>query len=289
MYASSLPPRSLLFAPGSRPDLVAKMPRSAPDLAVIDLEDGVIEAARATARTALPALVAALAGDVGAVGVRVSVHVGRAGALDLAAAAVPGLAMLVVPKAESPAALAGFADRLDAHGVPDSCGVVVGIESARGVAAVFDLLACSDRIVGAYFGAEDFISSMGGRRTKHGAEVAHARARVVLAARAGGCFALDQALPDFRDEPAFRVDAEAGRDLGYDGKLCIHPAQVTIANHTFTPSPLEVERARSIVHEFEAAVARGDATPVIDGTLVDEAVVRRLRAVASRIAPDVAR
>jgi citrate lyase subunit beta/citryl-CoA lyase len=283
----------MLFAPGSRPDLVAKMPRSAPDLAVIDLEDGVIEAARATARTALPGLVAGLvaglAGDVGAVGVRVSAHVGPAGALDLAAAAVPGLSALVVPKAESPAALAGFADRLDAHGMPDSCGVVVGIESARGVAAVFDLLACSDRIVGAYFGAEDFVSSMGGRRTKHGAEVAHARARVVLAARAGGCFALDQALPDFRDEHAFRADAEAGRDLGYDGKLCIHPAQVTIANHTFTPSPLEVERARSIVHEFDAAVAHGDATPVIDGTLVDEAVVRRLRAVASPIAPEVAR
>jgi citrate lyase subunit beta/citryl-CoA lyase len=277
------------------------MPRSAPDLAVIDLEDGVTGATRAAARTARPDLVAGLvaelvagpAGDVGAVGVRVSAHVGPAAALDLAAAAVPGLSTLVVPKAESPAALTRFADRLDEHGVPDSCGLIVGIESARGVAAVFDLLACSDRIVGAYFGAEDFVSSMGGRRTKHGAEVAHARARVVLAARAAGCFALDQALPDFRDEHAFRADAEAGRDLGYDGKLCIHPAQVRVANHTFTPSPLEVERARSIVHSFDAAVAHGDATPVIDGTLVDEAVVRRLRAVASpmaaQIAPEVAR
>jgi len=111
----------------------------------------------------------------------------------------------------------------------------------------------------------------------------------VLAARVHGRFALDQALPDFRDEHAFRADAEAGRDLGYDGKLCIHPAQVIIANHTFTPSPLEVERARSIVNAFDAAVAHGDATPVIDGTLVDEAVVRRLRAVASPTTPEVAR
>ena len=78
----------------------------------------------------------------------------------------------------------------------------------------------------AYFGAEDYIADLGGRRTAGGEEALFARSRVALAARVAGVAALDQVVVDFRDDAAFERDAEAGRAIGYRGKLCIHPAQV---------------------------------------------------------------
>src|SRR4051812_26790160 len=132
------------------------------------------------------------------ISVRVSTDRGPAADLDLAACApARSLTSLIVPKAEDPEVVAAFGRRMDVHGLPEQCGVILGIETARGVADILELVRSSDRIVGLYFGAEDFISSMRGRRTPAGLEVLHARSKVVLAARAAGCFALDQALPDF--------------------------------------------------------------------------------------------
>jgi hypothetical protein len=85
---------------------------------------------------------------------------------------------------------------------------------------------------------------LGGRRSADSTEVL-TRSRVVLAARLAGVTALDQVVTNFRDDAAFERDATAGRDLGYRGKLCIHPSQIPIANRDFSASAERSWRGRA--------------------------------------------
>ena len=128
-----------------------------------------------------------------------------------------------------------------------------------------------------YFGAEDFITDMGGVRTEAGLEVLYARSRVALGARLAGVHAIDQIVPRFDDEERFLDDARAGRAIGYGGKLCIHPSQVPLANQVFSPSVEEIDHARRLVAAHDAAIARGEAAIAFEGQMVDEPMVRRAR------------
>lgn len=261
--------RSLLFAGATRPDLVAKLDRSGADAVVIDLEDAVPAAAKGQAREALPELIASVASTP--VLVRVNDAASRWFDDDLAAVAELPLAGAVLPKAEREGDVTAVAERL-----ADGAVVVAGLESARGVANCESLLDGSGATC-CYFGAEDYVADLGGRRSGGGEEVLYARSRVALAARVAGLPALDQVVVDFRDDAVFERDAEAGRDLGYRGKLCIHPSQVTIANLVFSPSEGELERARGMLAAWEEGAERGVAAVEFEGEMVDGPAVRMAR------------
>ncbi len=127
------------------------------------------------------------------------------------------------------------------------------------------------------FGAEDFITDLGGRRTPEGLEVLYARSRVVLAARAAALQALDQVFVNLRDDEAFRWDAEMGRQLGYSGKMCIVPRQVEAANLVFSPSAEEIDRARRLLEAYEDAKGSGHGVFEFEGAMVDEPILKRAR------------
>lgn len=257
--------RSLLFAGATRPDLVAKLGRSGPDAVAIDLEDAVPDDDKLEARAALPELVASVDGP------RVFVRVnGPASAWfedDLAAVARLSVDGVVVPKAESAADIERAQARLT-----EEEAVMAGIESARGVKEAGAICAAGADL--AYFGAEDYIADLGGRRTAEGAEVLFARSHVALEARLAGVPTLDQVVVDFRDDAAFERDAEAGRAIGYRGKLCIHPSQVPVANRVFGATAAEVERARAVLAAWEEGAARGVAAVELDGAMVDGPALR---------------
>ena len=157
-------------------------------------------------------------------------------------AALPeGLAAVVVPKVETLDGLDQVRAALGAAGLGE-LAVIAGLETALGVADARLLLAHSV-VRGAYFGAEDFIADMGGIRTASNHEVAFARGQVALAGRLADVPVLDQVVADFRDDDRFRRESEEARAMGYAGKLCIHPAQVSIAIDVFTPSAEEIGRA----------------------------------------------
>ena len=169
---------------------------------------------------------------------------------DLAAAVNMRMDGVIVPKLETTAELRQFATA----GIP----IIGVIETARGVANVETLGAAqSSHLAALAFGAEDFVTDVGGRRTPEGLEVLYARSRVVLAARASGLQALDLVYVNIRDDEGFRRDAQMGRQLGYSGKMCIVPRQVEIANAVFSPSAEEMESARRLLAAFESAQASG--------------------------------
>jgi citrate lyase subunit beta/citryl-CoA lyase len=271
--------RSVLFAPANRPELVAKLPRSSPDVVVLDLEDAVPAtekpAARAMARAGAQTLLALESGP--AVIVRVNAPGTEWFDDDLREAPVPGLAGVIVPKLETLDEADRAATALDRAACAD-VGIVAGIETARGVADARTLLV-HERIVACYFGAEDFTVDMGGVRRDDNLEVLFPRAQVALAARLAGVPALDIVVAAFTDEERFRREAAEARALGYAGKLCIHPSQVPLANAAFVPGADEVERARRLLAAYDAAVAEGRAAIAFEGQMVDEPLAARARAV----------
>lgn len=269
--------RSLLFAGATRPDLVAKLGRSAPDAAVVDLEDAVPPDHKQQARAAARDSAAALAAAHPALRVFVRVNPAASGLLeaDVAAAVTPGLAGVVLPKLEA----AGDVERLRAALAASGCerlAIVGGLETARGVHDAYTLLGLG--LEAAYFGAEDYAADLGARRTELGDEVLYARSHVVLAARLQGVTPIDQAVVAIRDDAQYAADARRGRALGYRGKLCVHPAQVALAHVAFTPSGEELEHARRVLAAWEAHAAGGVGALEVDGAMVDEPALRLARA-----------
>ena len=277
--------RSLFFAPANRPDLIAKFPRFPADCYVIDLEDGTPPADKASARASLGTSVASLraAGLKGLLMVRVNEPASEHYLADIAAAWATDVDGIVIAKLEDTAqlfpALHGGGERT----------ILAGIESILGVVNALALCAAHPRVTAVYFGAEDFISDMGGRRTALGNEVLYARSQVAIAAKAARITALDQAVIEIRDDTQFREDAARGRDLGYDGKICVLPRQVAIANELFSPRPDEVTYARRLIETYDRATSAGLGTIDFEGKMIDGPTLKRAQrmvALAQRIEAD---
>lgn len=269
--------RSLLFMPGTRPELLSKAPRWRPDAVVLDLEDAVAPDAKAEARAAV-----VNHGTLRADGSSVLVRVNAPGSPwfedDLRAVAGTDAAGLVLPKAETPESVYSIAQRLTE--LSPSAVLVVGIETARGADNAKELLGAG--ATAAYFGAEDFIADMGGRRSNDGLEVLYARSRVAIAGRLAGVPVIDQAVVNLDDDDGFLRDAEQGRGIGYVGKICIHPRQVALCHRAFTPTAAEVEHAGRVVRAVEQGVG------VVDGSMVDGVHLRLAHHVLARAASAVA-
>jgi citrate lyase subunit beta/citryl-CoA lyase len=269
--------RSLLFAPGSKPDVLRKLPRTGADGVVLDLEDAVAPSGKDEARTTVAAVAAELIAEHPTLRVLVRVNAVPTGWFNDDVADLPdGLTAVVVPKLESAAQVesVGVALRQEGRG---GLPIVAGIETGAGVWHVDEILGPAVRAV--YFGAEDYVADIGGVRTTSNTEVLYARSRVALAARLSGALALDQIVPAFGDDAAFRADANEGRAIGYRGKLCIHPVQVALAHEVFTPSAGEVERARALLEAYDEAQARGESVLAFEGQMVDEPLARQARAI----------
>ena len=265
--------RSLMFVPGGRPELLAKVVRSRPDVVVADLEDAVAADAKDRARAQSLAALRAERPGAGAVLLRVNPPgtPWHAADLDAAAEAAADGALdgIVLPKYERVEQLAAVRAAL-----PAGARVVVGLETGLGVADARPLLAAQPDA--AYFGAEDYVADLGGRRTGAGHEVLYARSRVCLAAHLAGVPSIDQAVVAVRDVAAFEADAAAARDLGYHGKICLHPLQVAAAHAAFTPSEPEIAHAREVL------AAAGAGVGVVDGQMVDAVHVAMARGVLTR-------
>lgn len=273
--------RSVLFAPATRAELLRKLPRSQPDAAIIDLEDSVPPEAKELARGIAHSVAEELAASFAQL--RLFVRVNAVGtpwfADDVAQALAPGLVGIVLPKYESPDQLEQVCAALKQQGQAHLV-VIAGLETAIGVERAADILRAP--IVAAYFGAEDFIADMGGERTEAGFEVHYARSRVALAARVAGVQALDQVVVNFHDDQRFVTEARLARQLGYTGKMCIHPAQVPLAHQVFSPTPQEVERARRLLDAYKQAQAEQQGVIVFEGQMVDLPLVRRAESILAR-------
>ncbi|MCC2632428.1 MAG: CoA ester lyase [Ramlibacter sp.] len=277
--------RSLFFAPANRPDLLLKFPRFGADCCVIDLEDGTPAGEKQRAREALRDNVAQVraAGLEQMLTVRVNVPDSPHYLADLEAAFLADVDGVVIPKLEAPEQAfpaIHWIRRRDAEAPrPRPRTIVGGIESVKGVLNAVDVCARTACMGSVYFGAEDFAADIGGRRTPRGDEVYTARSMVVMAARAAGLIAIDQAVVDIRNDALFLEDSARGRDLGYEGKICVTPGQVKLSHRAFSPTAEERDYARRLIAAYEDATARGIGTIDFQGRMIDGPLLKRAQQV----------
>jgi citrate lyase subunit beta/citryl-CoA lyase len=157
------------------------------------------------------------------------------------------------------------------------------VETAAGIVNLPELVRVASSIEAFCFGHADFSRDMGLTAAASDAgAIGHARTALAIAAKAARRMAIDTVYLDVRDSKAFRGDAEHGLSVGFDGKLCIHPSQLSIANEVFTPTPAEIDYARRVVEAYHSAEREGRGVFTVDGKMVDAPLIEIQRDVLER-------
>lgn len=278
--------RSKLFVPGSRPELFEKAWRSEADALSFDLEDAVVAERKGEARTLVGAHVAGLAETPGKrVIVRVNPVASDFFVADVKAVLHAGVDLLNLPKVETVEEILRASDLLDAleqeRGIGARTGLLINIETPRGLRNAPALATASDRVAGLQLGFGDLLEPLGIRRKEE--TLLPIRLAVRLAAAEAGIPAYDGAYVAVGNPDGFKAEAEAARSLGLAGKTCIHPSQIAIANAVFVPSANEVERARKIVRVSDEMLAKGVGAFTIDGVMADGPFIDRARAILKAV------
>tara|TARA_R110002049_G_scaffold23781_4_gene84504 strand:- start:7173 stop:8030 length:858 start_codon:yes stop_codon:yes gene_type:complete len=270
------PLRSVLYIPASKPRALDKARGLSCDAIIFDLEDAVTPDEKGAARTTL-----AEALDQGGYGARLRVI--RINGLDTewvkedarAAAAMRPDAILL-PKVSSPAdldALAEITADIPLWAMMETPGAMLNAAAIAG----------HQRLQAMVMGTNDLAKDL---QTRHRADrlpLITALGLCLLAAKAHGVAIVDGVYNAFKDDDGLRVECEQGRDMGFDGKTLIHPAQLDVANAAFSPSDEEAALARRQIDAFDAAQAAGQGVAVVDGRIVENLHVATARETLARL------
>ena len=266
------PRRSFIFTPGLRPDMYPKALASGADVVCVELEDGIAPKDKAEARRKALALFESRQSDDGVERiVRINSMRERFGIEDVNAiltSKTPPPA-LMMPKIRTPDEVVILDQLLTEAGHDTRLHVI--IETNEGLESAFEIAKCSPRIDAMFFGGVDMAAEL--RCQNSFDSLIYARARVVHASAAAGLDVLDVPFLDLDDPDGMRVEAEKVRDLGFAGKGSVHPKQIAALNKVFTPSEVQITRARRIIAEFEEA---DTGLVVIDGKLIEKPVLREM-------------
>jgi citrate lyase subunit beta / citryl-CoA lyase len=283
--------RSFLFAPGNVARRVEKALTLDADAVIVDLEDSVAVHEKASTRAAVAE---ALARPRKARGyVRVNAPASEFCYGDLVATIHKGVDGVVLPKVESAADLHAIDWLIAAlereRGIAEgSIDLMPQVETAAGVQRIERIVQARNlrpyagpwRVKRVAFGAADYGHELGLAPTLDEPELAHARARIVLASRAAGLEnPIDSPWFHFKEAEAFQRALERSRRGGFQGRLCVHPDQLGPVNRAYLPSEEELARAERIVAAFREAEACGAAAIQVEGQMIDYPVVHRAQAV----------
>jgi citrate lyase subunit beta/citryl-CoA lyase len=283
--------RSLLAVPATRRKMVEKALASDADAVFLDLEDAVAPDRKAAAR-----------GDVVSALKELDWHgrrgLYRANALDtsyfyrdlieVVEEAGNSLDAIMVPKVNTPEDLHAVSILLSQLELAmelekGKIKLEAQIESAKGLTNVDSIASATNRLEALHFGPGDFAASVSMPQTSIGVmdewdevypghRFHYAMQRIVVAARAAGVRVLDGPVADYSDEEGLRRSCLIARSLGFDGKWCIHPAQIAVVNETFSPTGREVEWAKKVVAAYEEANTKGSVS--VGGHMVDAASIK---------------
>ncbi len=278
--------RSFLFAPSNHARRVEKALTLPADAVILDLEDAVA----VTEKPATRELVTATFTQPrhGRLYVRTNAYSTEWCYNDIVAVARSGLDGIVLPKVESAGQLRSvdwlLANLERDRGLPaGAIDLVPIVETAVGLRDVAAIAGSGSRVKRLAFGAGDYTLDLGMVWSRDENELLPARSAVVMASRAAGIEPpLDTVWADLRDTEGFAGSAERAAALGFQGKMCIHPDQIAVANAAFSPSGQQLTWAKRVVAAFEAAEAQGLASIQLDGQFIDYPIVQRARQVVAR-------
>jgi len=304
--------RSELAVPGSNPTFMEKAAKSKADVVFLDLEDAVAPDDKAQARKNIIEALNDLDWSGKTVSLRINgldTHYMYRDVVDVVEQAGQNLDLIMIPKVGTAAdvyAIDMMVTQIeDAMGIEKKIGLELIIETALGMANLFEIAASSPRLESLHFGVADYAASTkarttviggpnqdyhvltdpdaDGNREVHWGDMWHYPiAKMVVAARANGLRPIDGPFGDFSDPDGFRAQAMRAATLGCEGKWAIHPSQVDLANDLFTPSEAEVTKAKRILEAMEEAQREGRGAVSLDGRLIDIASIRQAKVLVEK-------
>ena len=286
--------RTLLFAPGTRPELLSKSQLGNADALIFDLEDSVALSAKDEARQNIKD--ALHSGSRKPVFLRIN-HP-RAGDTQADLEILAQLPIhtniigVILPKAESTTDL----EQLDRQlgDIESRTGLVSGslrilplVETCLGLRNTYDLAKSSSRVCGMSLASAeqgDFMVDLGGRWTPRSLALVYPRSKMVIDTRASGLqWLVDGVFMNLQDLGALRGECLIAQELGFIAKMAIHPTQVDIMHDVFSPSAEEVDYAKGLIDVFEQAEARGLGAVRYRCMMVDYANVRLAKRTLSMV------
>ncbi len=276
MDAATRPYRSVLYIPASKERALEKARDLPCDAIIFDLEDAVAPDAKVAARAAL---VAAL--KTGGYGrrariVRINALMTEWGLDDVRALKDAGADAILLPKVNTRSDVDYLADLLG-----DDMPIWVMMETPVSVFNARDI-AAHGRVAGLVTGTNDLTKDLGSRSCTDRLPLMMALQTIVMAARAARIVAIDGVYNRFRDGEGLMAESKQGRDLGFDGKTLIHPAQIEGANRAFAPTASEIDLAGRQIAAHEASQASGEGVAVVDGTIVENLHVVAARRILAK-------
>jgi citrate lyase subunit beta/citryl-CoA lyase len=269
------PRRSVLYMPASNDRALAKA-RSIPcDGLILDLEDAVAPDAKSGAREA--ACAAAVSGDYGAreLAIRVNGVDTEWHRDDLAAACSAGPDAIVVPKVSSRDAVLALVEAMAAFGAPDHTTLWAMVETPAAMLHCEEIAGASERLTVLVMGTNDLAKELYAAHVPGRHPLLPGLGLALLAARATGKAILDGVFNDVQDTEGFLAECRQGREMGFDGKTLVHPAQVAGANAAYAPSEEEVSDARGLIAAWEDG--RGSGVVTYRGRMVEALHVESAR------------
>ena len=269
--------RSRLYLPGVQAKLMLNAGIHQPDAIILDLEDSVApsekDAARFIVRNALRTL------DFFGAERMVRINQGELGLKDLEAVIPHNVHLILVPKVENAKQLTTVDEKIQS--ICEKCNrkepvyLMPILESATGILNSLEIAQASKNNVAIAIGLEDYTADIGVQRTNEGRESLFARSQVINAARSAGIQAIDTVFSDVSDEDGLRSSVREAKELGFDGKGCIHPRQIKPIHEEFSPSDSEIEKAQKIVFAFDEAEKKGLGVVSLGSKMIDPPVVKR--------------
>jgi citrate lyase beta subunit len=272
------PRRCLLFMPGDDLKKIQKGISLGVDSIVMDLEDGVALNHKAEARATIAGALRDLDFGRSERVVRINPIGSGLEQADLAAVLPQRPDSIMLPKVEHAEHIHWLAEAI----ADPAIRLLAIVETAPGIVNLHEIAAVSDRLDALIFGAEDFAGDIGATRTKAGWEVFYARSAVVTHAAAFGQQAIDTLVIDFNDEAALIEDARFGVQLGFCGKLAIHPKQVEVIQSIFTPSDEQIAQAQRLIEAHDEQQAQGIGAFAFEGKMIDMPAIRAAQQVLAR-------
>jgi citrate lyase subunit beta/citryl-CoA lyase len=279
--------RSFLFVPAANKKLLESAGSKSSDAVILDLEDGTHPSQRAVARELLPHSITYLK----TVGKLTAVRVNGDWltiVVDLQAAIVPGLDILVLPKVEHPRDVQIVVQMVaaleSARSLPENhVRFLLQVESAIGLAQVNAIAAASPRVMGIMLGSEDYSLDCGSLPTPEA--LFYPSMAILIAARAARIQPIGfiASIADLSSTASFKTVLHHARDLGFRGAVVVHPKFLDVVNECYTPSAEDIERARSVVSTFEEAFARGEGAIKLDCAMIDKPVYLRAQQLLAQL------
>jgi (3S)-malyl-CoA thioesterase len=256
------PYRSALYIPGSKERALDKAQTLATDAIIFDLEDAVAPDEKPAARALLVETLAKANYGNRARIVRVNGLDTEWGADDIAAFVGADIDALLIPKVSTPEDLDAVAEMIPDTPLWAMMETALGMLNATAIAA-------HPRLAGMVMGTNDLAKELNSRFRADRLPMQTGLGLCLLAAKAHNLTIIDGVYNAFKDDDGLRAECEQGRDMGFDGKTLIHPAQLDIANTAFAPSEAEVTLAQRQIDAFNAAKAAGQGVAVVDGKIVE--------------------